>query len=139
MPFLRRKGRSASTSPASETRALIRDGWNGVRWGASLDEFKCRFRDAASEDSGWWATGEGPEAFCGIVMRAQYAFNDHDRLYMVSFIPEVKDRARVSVAALDELGAPDGTAVSWTIGEVEVEVKVAGVVVTMMHSGLADP
>jgi hypothetical protein len=136
MPFLRRKGRSAP--PASETRTLIHDGWNGVPWGASVSEFQARFPHAAKEDSGWWATGEGPEAFCGIVMRAQYAFNDSDQLYMVSFIPEAADRGRVSVAAVNELGAPDGSAASWTIGEIEVEVKVAGVVVTMTHERLAD-
>lgn len=89
----------------------------------------------ASRDNGeWWLTGAGVESFCGIPMAiTQYAFNGRDELFAVTFIPEVHDRDRLGPSALHELGAPADMGLRWTIGDVEVDVKMAGVMVTMTN------
>lgn len=117
------------TAPAALAR-----GWNGLPWGSPLTEFRGRFPHADKTDSGWWVTGEGPEEFCGITMAyTQYAFNRRQQLYLVSFIPETHHRELLAPAALNMLGAPRGYGTVWKVGEVVVEVKVAGVVATLTH------
>lgn len=142
MGFLRRRRREPQDEPprkppGSALAAAISEGWNGLPWGATIPQFWTRFPDAAQRDGGWWVTGQGPESFCGLVMDAQYAFNADDQLYMVCFYPEVADRERLSPAVLNALGAPDGTATLWTVGDVVVEVKVAGVIAAMTHRRFA--
>jgi hypothetical protein len=136
VPTLRRgkAGRAAARPPVSDPLA-VEHGWNGLRWGASVDEFTARFPAATRQNGEWWVTGRGPETFCGIVMAAQYAFNDHGELSLVVFYPEPEDRDRLAVAVLETLGAPDGTTTRWTRGPVVVDVKVAGVAASMTHTG----
>ncbi|MBL7258097.1 hypothetical protein [Paractinoplanes lichenicola] len=113
-------------------------GWNGLHWGSPLAEFRARFPHAARTESGWWVTGEGAEEFCGIPMAfTQYGFDQRDQLYMVSFIPEVIHRDRLAPAALNALGAPSDYATVWRLGDVVVEVKIAGVVATVTHGRYA--
>jgi hypothetical protein len=70
-------------------------------------------------------------------MRTQYAFNSHDEMYLVPVIPEMHDRDRLSVAMVNALGEPRGMDLSWTIDDLVVEVKVAGVAAMMTHRRLA--
>ena len=137
MSFLRRRREPATTPQTGPVRDAIAWGWNGLRWGASLGEFTVRFARADGKTGGSWRTGAGPEEFCGVVMDAQYAFNSRGELYLVAFYPGVTDRERLPVAALNELGRPDGANTRWSFGEVEVDVKVAGTVATMTHRRLA--
>jgi Protein kinase domain len=117
--------------------AAVERGWNGLPWGATVADFTARFPNGSQHNGDWWVTGLGPETFCGIVMATQYAFNAQGRLYLVAFYPEVTDRQRLAPAAVNEFGAPDGMGTTWTLGKVRVEVKVAGVVATLTHRGLA--
>lgn len=123
-------------------------GWNGLAWGSTAQEFLQRFPDGGRKDGfegqrengsdgGWWITGEDPEDFCGIRMPAQYAFNDHGRFYMVVFYPEIADRERVAPKVLIQLGAPEENDKAWwRVGPVNVEVKVAGSVVSVTNREL---
>jgi hypothetical protein len=117
----------------------LAEGWNGLTWGASLESFRARFPRARLTESGWWRTGEAPEPFCDIPMAiTQYAFNSRHELETVAFIPEPEDRAGLSVAAVNEFGAPDGMALHWTFGDVVAEVKLGGVVATLTHPSYAE-
>ncbi|GAA4978959.1 serine/threonine-protein kinase [Streptomyces hyderabadensis] len=122
---------------AAPERSLAQ-GWNGLAWGAGVADFRARFPGAAQENGEWWVTGRGPETFCGVTMDTQYAFNARGRLCLIAFYPEPGDRERLPVSVLETLGAPDGTSTRWTRGKVVVDVKVAGVVATMTHTGFAD-
>jgi hypothetical protein len=137
MSFLRRRRASVAAPEPASTRAEIARGWNDLPWGTSIAEFEARFAGASGEAGGWWRTGTGPEEFCGIVMDARYAFNSRGELYLVALYPGTRDRERLAVAVLNELGAPDGTSTRWTIGEVEADVKIAGTVATLTHRRLA--
>lgn len=103
-----------------------------------IGAYRAKFPGAAQENGEWWVTGRGPETFCGVTMDAQYAFNARGRLCLVAFHPEPGNRERLPVSVLETLGAPDGTSTRWTRGKVVVDVKVAGVVATMTHTGFAD-
>ncbi|MET8664143.1 hypothetical protein ABZV87_07375 [Streptomyces tendae] len=139
IPTRRRDGRDAPdhAGPTAPERSLAQ-GWNGLAWGAGVADFRARFPGAAQENGEWWVTGRGPETFCGVTMDAQYAFNARGRLCLIAFYPEPGDRERLPVSVLETLGAPDGTSTRWTRGKVVVDVKVAGVVATMTHTGFAD-
>jgi serine/threonine protein kinase len=133
----RRKPPAPTPPPSRRQPDSIAQGWNGLRWGATTAEFQARFPGAGQQNGDWWVTGQGPETFCGIEMMAQYGFNHDDKLYLVAFYPGPEDREMLPVAVLNELGAPDGTSTLWTVGDVAVEVKLAGVVATMTHTRLA--
>lgn len=147
MPLFRRKrARTVPPCPDGPRRdagvlrgSALAEEWNGLPWGASLTRFRERFPRARLTESGWWRTGEEPEPFCGVPMSiTQYAFNSRHELETVAFIPEPEDRPALSVAAVNELGAPDGTTLRWTFGDVVAEVKLAGVVATLTHPAYAD-
>jgi len=128
---VRRRRRPATRTPLGET---IERGWNDVPWGCALQEFRRRFPGATRTESGWWLTGQGPEPFCGVAMAyTQYGFNDGDQLSMVALIPATPQREQLSVSAINALGAPDGLDLSWTLGDVVVDVKAAGMAATMTH------
>ena len=117
----------------------VAEGWNGLPWGSSLAGFKDRFPRARLTDAGWWWTGEGPEPFCGVPMAiTQYGFNAREELETVAFIPDTGDRAQLPVAVVNVLGAPDGMDLRWTVGDVVVAVKIAGVVATLTHPTYTD-
>ncbi|MFD7064854.1 serine/threonine-protein kinase [Streptomyces sp. NPDC059906] len=129
------RGTPEHTVPGDPGARSLAQSWNGLPWGASLADFRARFPDAAQQNGDWWVTRQGPETFCGVTMDTQYAFNSRGKLCLIAFYPEPGDRERLPVAVLEALGAPDGTSTRWTRGKVVVEVKVAGVVATMTHSG----
>jgi hypothetical protein len=134
--FRRKRARSTAVSVSA---AAMAEGWNGLPWGAALSAFRARFPQAHVTESDWWQTGQGAEAFCGVPMAiTQYGFNSRDELCMVTFIPEPDNRPRLSVAAVNEFGPPEGMDLNWTLGEVVVEVKLAGVMVTVTHPSYAD-
>jgi hypothetical protein len=142
MGFLRRRREAARTGEAAgEARPLrsqIAAGWNGLAWGASTADFRTRFPDGGPHSGEWWRTGAGQEAFCGVAVLTQYAFNRRGHLYLVTFIPEAIDRQRLGVGAINQLGPPDGDTTRWTIGDVELDVKVGGILATMTNKRLAD-
>ncbi|MGC0380987.1 serine/threonine-protein kinase [Streptomyces sp. SAI-129] len=140
MPTRRRDGRDTPehAGPAAPDTRSLAQGWNGLAWGTDVADFRARFPGAAQENGEWWVTGRGPETFCGVTMDTQYAFNSRGRLCLIAFYPEPGDRERLPVAVLEALGAPDGTSTRWTRGKVVVDVKVAGVVATMTHTGFTD-
>ncbi|WP_263165634.1 serine/threonine-protein kinase [Streptomyces sp. SCSIO ZS0520] len=127
-----RPERPRDRRPAT-TRELLARGWNGLPWGATLEDFEALFPRGGQQNGDWWVTGEGPESFCGVEMDVQYGFNGREELYLVAFYPEPAHRDRLAVAVLEELGAPDGTSTKWTVGQVEVEVKIAGVLASLTH------
>lgn len=136
MALFRRKQAETRTGPSA---AEFAEGWNGLPWGASLSSFRERYPAALLTDAGWWQTGETPEPFCGVPMAiTQYAFNDRGEMSTVAFIPEPADRAQLSVAVVNELGAPDGMDLVWSFGDVVAEVKLAGVIAMLTHSGYVD-
>lgn len=139
MPLFRRKNQRARTGPVSASAAAMAEGWHGLPWGASLSVFRTTFPQAHVTESDWWQTGQGPESLCGVAMEiTQYGFNARDELYMVTFIPASEDRERLSVAAVNEFGAPKNMDLLWKFGDVEVTVKLAGVMATMTHPAYAD-
>ncbi len=139
MSLFRRKRANVGTTRVGASGAAIAEGWNGFAWGARLETFRARFPEARLTESGWWQTGQEPEPLCDVPMAiTQYAFNTRDELCTVAFIPETEDRPRLSVAVVNELGAPDGIDLVWTVGDVVVEVKLAGVVATLTHPAYSD-
>jgi hypothetical protein len=139
MSLFRRKRLSTNAPRAGTLGAVMAEGWSGLPWGAPLAAFKARFPQAHLTESDWWQTGQEPEPFCGVAMSiTQYAFNARDQLCTVAFIPEPEDRSRLSVAAMNELGPPDGMALHWTFGDVVAEVKLAGVMASLTHSTYTD-
>ena len=136
--FRRKQAETRTVVTSAPSAAAFAEGWNGLPWGASLSSFRDRYPAALLTDAGWWQTGETPEPFCGVPMAiTQYAFNDRDRMSTVAFIPEPADRPRLSVAVVNELGAPDGMDLLWTFGDVVAEVKLAGVIALLTHGGYA--
>ncbi|WP_411100384.1 serine/threonine-protein kinase [Streptomyces sp. x-45] len=140
IPTRHRDGRDTPdhAGPAAPGPRSLAQGWNGIAWGTDVADFRARFPGAAQENGEWWVTGRGPETFCGVAMDTQYAFNSRGRLCLIAFYPEPGDRGRLPVAVLEALGAPDGTSTRWTRGKVVVDVKVAGVVATLTHTGFTD-
>jgi hypothetical protein len=64
----------------------VTQGWNGLNWRASLDEFKTRFPQARqTPDGSGWQTGEGPEPFFGFSLPATYFFDTRNQLIAVAF------------------------------------------------------
>jgi hypothetical protein len=138
MALFRRKQAQTRTTTTTPSAAAFAEGWNGLPWGASLSAFRERYPAALLTDAGWWQTGESPEPFCGVPMAiTQYAFNDRDEMSTVAFIPDPADRPQLSVAAVNELGAPGGMDLVWTFGDVVAEVKLAGVIAMLTHPGYA--
>lgn len=139
MALFRRRRKEIQTTRTGALGAAIQEGWNSLPWGAPLAMFTARFPRAHLTESGWWQTGQGPEPFCGVPMAiTQYAFNRRDELYTVTFIPDTQERQRLSVAAVNALGPPDGMDLVWTLGDVVVEVKVAGVIAIVSHPKYSD-
>ncbi|TGB10309.1 serine/threonine-protein kinase [Streptomyces sp. MZ04] len=133
-----RRDTTAPDSPTVTEPGSVEWGWNGLPWGATVDDFRARFSAATQENGEWWVTGRGPETFCDVVMNTQYGFNERGRLYLVVFYPEAEDRERLPVAVLTTMGAPDGSTTKWTRGEVVVDVKVAGIAASITHLGFDD-
>ncbi|WP_308295706.1 serine/threonine-protein kinase [Streptomyces odontomachi] len=133
----RRRKPPAPSVPSTRPQS-VEQGWNGLPWGATTADFQARFPDAAQQNGEWWVTGRGPEPFCGLTMDTQYGFNSRGRLYLVVFYPEVEDRERLPVAALETFGAPDNKSTRWTRGKVIVDVKIAGVAASLTHRGYDD-
>ena len=130
-------GQQPSTPSPSPTGQMLAEGWNGLRWGDSLAEFKARFPQATEAAERSWATGLAQEPFCGIPMTTRYFFNRHGRLCGMAFIPDMPDRERMPPFVVNELGwPPDGNNLRWVFDD--VEVKAATVVVTVQHRRLAD-
>jgi hypothetical protein len=89
-------------------------GWNGLAWGATLDEFKKKFPDASRKESGRWVTGKGTEDLAGLTVNTQYTFNKKDQLMMVNFEPEEKDKATFRKALLAAGVLREGAKPNWT-------------------------
>ena len=115
---------------------MLAEGWNGLRWGDSLAEFKARFPQATEAAERSWATGLAQEPFCGIPMTTRYFFNRHGRLCGMAFIPDMPDRERMPPFVVNELGWPPDGNLLWVFDD--VKVKAATVVVTVQHRRLAD-
>ena len=56
MPLWKRKRGSGKQATPSPTGQLLAEGWNGLRWGASLSEFKARFPQATEAAERSWGT-----------------------------------------------------------------------------------
>jgi hypothetical protein len=89
-------------------------GWNGLAWGATLDEFKKKFPDAARKETGRWVTGKGTEDLAGLTVNTQYTFNKKDQLMMVNFEPEEKDKATFRKALQAAGVLREGPKANWT-------------------------
>lgn len=137
--FRRKRAETRTITTTAPSAAALAEGWSGLPWGAPLSSFQDRHPGALLTDAGWWQTGETPEPFCGLPMAiTQYAFNDRGEMSTVAFIPEPEDRAQLPVAVVNELGPPDGMDLVWTYGDVVAEVKLAGVIALLTHTGYAD-
>jgi Tfp pilus assembly protein PilF len=137
MPLWGRKRGSGKEATPSPTGQLLAEGWNGLRWDASLSEFKARFPQATEAAERSWGTDLAREPFCGIAMTTRYFFNRQGRLCGMAFIPDMPDRERMPPFVINELGwPPDGNNLLWVFDD--VEVKVATVVTTVSHRRLTD-
>jgi hypothetical protein len=90
--------------------SIVKSGWNGVPWGASLAEFRQKFSKSAENESGWYVTGGGDEFFLGFPMQTGYAFNSRGQFYMLRFLAEEKHGEQIEVALVRILGGPDALA-----------------------------
>jgi len=79
------------------------EGWGGLAWGASLDDFKKKYPEAKKNEGGRWLTGKEDE-MAGVKVTVQYTFNKKDQLQMLTFIPGEKD-GKTFRQALDKAGA----------------------------------
>jgi hypothetical protein len=133
-----RRGERLRKADAARQARLdeIAAGWNGVRWGDTVDAFRARFPLAQPKDS-WWVTGTGKETFLGVRADAQYAFNPRGRFYLVAFYPAAHDRTALSLGPYAYFGDPPGGDLTWPMSaDVVVDVKSAGVAATVYHRGL---
>lgn len=137
----RRRGKEVSAAPMGEASAPgspldeIESGWRGLRWGASSADFRALFPNAEVE-AGWHRTGlDNDDTPFGIKFNTvQYAFNDKDEFYMVTFIPDEVDRPRMTRAIASALGVPVAGYAQWTFGDVTLEVKMSGIMAVVTNA-----
>jgi hypothetical protein len=103
-------------------------GWHGLAWASTLEEFRRRFPRCSKDRGGGMLTGEEAETFCDLRGLMRYFFNEKDELYMFVHLPE--DRESMPARLLDAFGPPEGGALAWTLGEIEVTDR-AGLMVTV--------
>jgi len=130
----------AAPPPPLDVSALVK-GWGSLEWGITLAEFRTLF-PGASVENGWWSTGTGIEKFAGKWMTVRYAFNKHERLATVQFLPADEQRAAVEEALQGALGQPTSDTPSqriWTLpdGDVQVSLTLSGAMVLVNHQALA--
>lgn len=82
-----------SVSHAAERRQFpgpiakeLLTGWNGMAWGATLEDFKKKFPKASQNEAGRWITGAGEEDLAGAKVETQYSFNKKNEFYTVTFV-----------------------------------------------------
>ena len=79
-------------------------GWDGVAWGATLDEFKKKNPDAKEAAGGRWVTGRGPSDMAGQPVTAEYGFSKKGQLALIRFEPAEGGR-KTFIRSLVEAGA----------------------------------
>jgi tetratricopeptide (TPR) repeat protein len=120
--------------PGAALSAFAR-GWNGVLWGATLAEFKCRFPRASFDDIKW-QTGKGREDLAGMDMVTGYMFNKNGQFYLVGFDPGPGKTVDVG-PLLSAFGTPDGAkGTSWSHGA--VVLKATDGVVVLVNTDFSD-
>lgn len=101
----------------------ITEGWNGLPWKASIQEFKARFPNASSpkSDNVSWVTGQGLEEIFGYRLPTTYFFDKRGRFFAVSFAAKDKKELQPVInAMLEHLGLPKKKEIRWDYGPVTV-------------------
>ena len=89
-------------------------GWDGVAWGATLDEFKTKHPDAKPAAGGRWVTGRGDSDLAGQPVTAEYGFSKKGQLALIRFEPPAAGR-KTFLRGLTEAGlVKDGPKPGWT-------------------------
>ena len=66
-------------------------------------------------------------------MDARYFFTPEGKFYFVALMPEPDDRQVLPANLIDYLGAPNGNALIWKVGDVEI-IDRAGLLVTITNT-----
>jgi len=88
------------------------EGWGGLAWGGSLDDFKKKYPDAKKNENGRWLTGKDEE-LAGVKVTVQYTFNKKDQLQMVTFVPEEKASKTFRQSLANAGALKDGPKGNW--------------------------
>ena len=115
------------------------EGWGGLAWGASIDEFKKKYPDAKQTEGGRWLSGKEDE-IGGVKVTVQYTFNKKDQLHMMTFVPGEKD-GKTFRQSLDNAGALKGGK-NWQNQGVTFGVAPVGdgtQIAIALHAKYADP
>jgi hypothetical protein len=113
----------------------LSQGWNGLKWGASVEDFKTRFPKHKKVQSSW-ETGEGNELFYGIWLKSRYSFNDKDEFYQVILYPLKKDRKRLTNSMVEIFGWTDDDKALWNHSNIEIKVIVGGIAASIRNTDL---
>lgn len=126
---------SAGDSPLGS----IKEGWNGLQWGATPADFVARFPKAAFPDqSTCVVTGEGEERFVGFLMKATYIFMQERFTGVILEIDDV-DTASIQKALVKRFGPPnkaEGVSKGWSDGGITLIYEAYGskVLISIIHS-----
>jgi hypothetical protein len=118
----------------------IKEGWNGLQWGASPADFSARFPKATLPDQPACAvTGEGKEQFLGFLMEATYVFIAEKFSGVVLEIDGV-DTTSMQEALSKSFGQPNradkGEGRGWSDGDTMIFYEAYGskVLISIIHS-----
>ncbi|HEX8911048.1 MAG TPA: hypothetical protein VF796_01725 [Humisphaera sp.] len=134
-----------ATAPASKFPHPVVDrllvGWNGLDWGASVDDFKKAFPKAQQAAGGRWTTGAGEEDLAGVKVTPQYVFNADGKLMMVLFDPGEAARPTFAKALQDAGVLRAGNRPGWQTKGVMLSVVESngGQFVVASHAKYAAP
>jgi hypothetical protein len=102
--------------------AAAQYGWGGLRWGASLDEFKTMNPKASMDDMELWSAEERDfDSFAGLLVMVKYMFSDAGQLAGVQFAflgSQTDFSDRITSALVTALGTPGKTMTKEDVGPV---------------------
>lgn len=111
----------------------IKQGWNGLKWGAPIEAFKARFPKHIKKERNW-ETGEGKESFCGVWVDARYWFNSKGEFYYVALFPSETDRQRLLQAMTTAFGWPSTNKRIWHHENIEIKCMNQGIVALVLST-----
>jgi tetratricopeptide (TPR) repeat protein len=113
----------------------ISQGWNDFKWGASVEEFKIKFPKHKHFKNSW-ETGEGNEVFSGVSVKSRYIFNSNNEFCQVILYPSKENRPKLTNAMLDLFGWTENKTAVWKHSNIEITVKIHGVVASIRNTDL---
>jgi len=114
------------SSPIYPGGISFKDGWNGLRWGSNLEDFK-KSHAISRINGSFFITGDEKEMFCEVPVQVRYYFNKSNEFYSVAFFPSKEDRYRLCDEMRNRFGEPSSAKAEWLFFDLEISCKRKGI------------